>query len=91
MLKKWGVKKAVVAYDADAFITKDKDGQKQKNEQVFKNLIDFSKEILESDGIELVFWIWNIADGKGLDDVLMGGKLPMEVNPRTKTRVPVTI
>ncbi|WP_261381760.1 toprim domain-containing protein [Paenibacillus cremeus] len=91
VLKKWGVKKAVVAYDADAFITKDKDGQKQKNEQVFKNLIDFSKEILESDGIELVFWIWNIADGKGLDDVLMGGKLPMEVNPRTKTRVPVTI
>lgn len=90
-LKKWGVKKVIVAYDADAFVVKEKDGQKAKNEEVFKNLINFAKEILESDGIELVFWIWNIADGKGLDDLLMGGKLPIEVNPRTKDRTPVAI
>lgn len=90
-LKKWGVKKVVIAYDADAFVAKEKDGQKAKNAEVFKNLINFSKEILESDGIELVFWIWNIADGKGLDDVLLGGRLPIEVNPRTQARTPVAI
>lgn len=90
-LKRWGVKKVIVAYDADAFVAKEKDGKKTKNEEVFKNLINFAKEIMDSDGIELVFWIWNIADGKGLDDVLMSGKLPIEVDPRTKARTPVAI
>lgn len=90
-VKKWGVKKVVIAYDADAFVAKEKDGLKEKNEEVFKILINFAKEILDSDGIELVFWIWNIADGKGLDDVLMAGKLPIEVNPRTQVRTPVAI
>lgn len=90
-LKKWGVKKVVVAFDADAFVGNEKDGKKAKNEEVFKNLINFAKEILHNDGIELVFWIWNIADGKGLDDVLMAGKLPIEVNPRTQVRTPVAI
>jgi len=89
-LKKWGVRKAVVAYDADAFLNKEKDGQKVEN-NVLKNLISFAREILESDGIELVFWIWNIQHGKGLDDVLLNKKLPIEINPLTKTRKPVVI
>ncbi|GGG18524.1 CHC2 zinc finger domain-containing protein [Paenibacillus abyssi] len=90
-LKKWGVKKVAIAYDADAFVVKEKDGKKAKNEDVFRNLINFAKEILDSDGIQLVFWIWNINDGKGLDDVLMLGKLPFEVDPRTQVRQPVTL
>lgn len=88
LLIKWRVKKVIAAFDADAFVGEN--GEK-KNEEVFKNLISFSKEILEKEGINLVFYIWNIKDGKGLDDLLHKNKLPIEVNPRTNERIPVTL
>lgn len=89
LLRNWGVKKLVIAYDADAFTVKKDEQEQEKANAVFKNLIDFSNEILESDGIELHFWIWNIADGKGLDDLLISGKkIPIDYNVATKEKKP---
>lgn len=92
LLKKWNIKKLVIAYDADAFIYKTDDNEMKKANEVFKNLMEFSKEILKSDGIKLYFWIWDIADGKGLDDLLLeSGKVPTEFDVETKERCPVTL
>ncbi|MGF7035561.1 hypothetical protein J2T17_006594 [Paenibacillus mucilaginosus] len=63
-LKKWNCKRVIIAYDADAFLVKEQDGPKIRNQGVYRNLINFAKEILEAEGIELVFWVWNINDGK---------------------------
>lgn len=61
-----------------------------KNQQVFDHLVDFAKELLQL-GIDVVLWTWNIQDGKGLDDILLSGKLPIEIDLKTRERRPVVV
>ncbi|MED0677519.1 CHC2 zinc finger domain-containing protein [Aneurinibacillus thermoaerophilus] len=80
LLQKWRVKKFCIAYDMDFL----------KNKRVFQHLVAFAKECLIL-GIEVVIWTWNIKDGKGLDDLLLSNKLPIEIDLRTREQRPVTL
>ena len=61
----------------------EKSEKKQKN--IFAKLQEFAKEV-GALGIEVILWTWDIKDGKGLDDLLQGDKLPLEVDLRTGAR-----
>jgi hypothetical protein len=89
MLKRWGTKKLAIAVDMDALTAKDEEGGKKKN--VFEHLVEFSKQALEEDGIEVVIWCWDIKLGKGLDDLLLGGRTPIEIDLRTRERRQVSV
>lgn len=54
----------------------------KKQKKNFAKLQEFAKEV-GALGIEVNLWTWDIRDGKGLDDLLIGEKLPLEVNLRT--------
>lgn len=82
LLKKWAVDKLVIAYDMDSLKSDDGSG---KNQQVFDFLVAFANETLKL-GIEVCVWTWDPAHGKGLDDLLLNNRLPMEINLRTKER-----
>ncbi|MGV2885900.1 CHC2 zinc finger domain-containing protein [Paenibacillus taichungensis] len=84
MLKRWGTKKLAIAVDMDALLAEDKKGGKNKN--VFDHLVEFSKQALEEEGIEVVIWCWDPKLGKGLDDLLLGGRTPIEIDLRTRER-----
>jgi hypothetical protein len=88
-LKRWGTKKLAIAVDMDALLAKDKEGGKNKN--VFEHLTEFAKQALEEEGIEVVIWCWDPQLGKGLDDLLLAGKLPIEIDLRTRERRPVHV
>lgn len=88
IVKKWETKKIAIAYDMDALKSEEK--ANGKNQQVFDHLVEFAKEMMQH-GIEVVLWTWNISDGKGLDDVLLNGKYPTEIDLRTKERRPVKV
>ncbi|MEX3625031.1 CHC2 zinc finger domain-containing protein [Viridibacillus arvi] len=86
MIKQWGIKKFVIAYDMDSLQREDdsdKSTKKQKN--LFDILTEFAIEVIKI-GVECCIWTWNMADGKGLDDLLLNNKLPIEVNLRTGTQ-----
>ena len=86
LLKEWKTKKFILAYDMDSLKKNDsseKSEKKQKN--IFAKLQEFAKEV-GALGIEVILWTWDIRDGKGLDDLLIGEKLPLEVNLRTGAR-----
>jgi hypothetical protein len=87
-VKEWGTKKIAIAYDMDSL--KSEQSVNGKNQQVFDHLVEFAKEMLQL-GIEVVIWTWNVSDGKGLDDVLLAGKLPIEIDLRTRERRPVVV
>jgi len=89
MLKRWGTRKLAIALDMDALVAKDKEGGKNKN--VFEHLVEFSKQALEENDIEVVIWCWDPQLGKGLDDLLLSGKGPIEIDLRTRERRPVLI
>lgn len=88
-LKRWGTKKLAIAIDMDGLHAPEKKGG--KNQKVFDHLKDFAKLALEQEGIEVVLWCWNPKDGKGLDDLLLGGKTPIEIDLRTKKRSIVSV
>ncbi|MCA1064552.1 CHC2 zinc finger domain-containing protein (plasmid) [Rossellomorea sp. AcN35-11] len=85
LLKKWSVKKLIIAYDMDSLKNDDGSG---KNQQVFDFLIAFANEALKL-GIEVCVWTWDPKHGKGLDDLLVNNRLPVEINLRTKERTMV--
>lgn len=88
LLNRWGIKKIAIAYDMDALKSTTK--ANGKNQQVFDHLVEFANEALQHD-IEVVLITWNLSDGKGLDDVLLSGKIPTEINIRTNERQPLQI
>jgi len=88
-LKRWGTKKLAIALDMDALLDKTKEAG--RNQQVFEHLVEFSRQTLEEAGIEVVIWCWDPKDGKGLDDLLLNRKSPIEIDLRTRTRRPVTL
>jgi len=89
LLKKWGTKKLAIAIDMDALCDPDK--EEGKNVNVFKHLIGLSKLALQLEGLEVVLWCWDSKVAKGLDDLLLQGQLPLEINLRTKQRKYVNI
>ncbi|RRJ54990.1 DNA primase [Paenibacillus oralis] len=88
-LKRWGTKKLAIAMDMDALLAPEKKGG--KNQYVFNHLVDFAKQALDEEGIEVVIWCWDPKHGKGLDDLLLGGRTPIEIDLRTKERRPVSL
>lgn len=87
LLKEWGTKKFILAYDMDT-LKRDDDSEKAKDKQkkLFDKLTEFANEVIKL-GIECYLWTWNIQDGKGLDDLLLeSNKLPLEINLRTGQR-----
>ncbi len=83
LLKEWETKKFIIAYDMDTLKLQDdsiKSQKKQKN--LMDKLREFAMEVMKL-GIEVLLWTWDIRDGKGLDDLLHQGKLPIEVNLRS--------
>ncbi|KJD42947.1 CHC2 zinc finger domain-containing protein [Paenibacillus terrae] len=84
LLKKWGVQEVAIAYDIDAFYDEKKNTG--KNENVFKQLVRFGKALISEENIHSELWVWNPRDGKGLDDLILGGKLPIVINLRTNER-----
>jgi len=89
MIKKLGIQKLIVAIDIDAL--SDKEKETGKNEQVFKHLKDLSKQALQEKELEVCMWIWNPADGKGIDDLILNEKLPVEINLRTNAKYSVKL
>ncbi|MFG3613432.1 DNA primase [Rummeliibacillus stabekisii] len=86
MIKQWGVKKFIIAYDMDSLQREDdsiKSAKKQKN--LFTILQSFATEVMKL-GVDCCLWTWNMSDGKGLDDLLLSNKLPIEINLRTGTK-----
>lgn len=89
-IKKAGIKKFILSYDMDSLSKKD--SISGKNEEVFKHLVNFAKEVIKiSFDIEIVIWTWNVNDGKGLDDLLLAKKLPIEIDLFTGERRPVKL
>lgn len=64
-LKSKGLKRAIICYDADK--KNNKDVKKAEHELVKK---------LEEHEIEVYIGTWDIEDGKGIDDLLLCGKVP---------------
>lgn len=86
MIKQWGVKKFIIAYDMDTLQREDdsiKSAKKQQN--LFTILQSFATEVMKL-GVDCCLWTWNMSDGKGLDDLLLSNKLPIEINLRTGTK-----
>lgn len=83
LIKEWGTKKLQIAYDMDSIQSVSKAGE--KNQAVFDHLVDFASAMLQHD-IHVVLWTWNIHDGKGLDDLLLNKKAPIEIDLKTKSR-----
>ncbi|MDQ0255527.1 hypothetical protein J2S74_002909 [Evansella vedderi] len=88
LVKGWETKKLILAYDMDSLKSESK--VEGKNQQVFDHLAEFAKQLMGS-GIEVSLWTWNAEDGIGLDDLLLGKKLPIEIDLRTKKQKPVKI
>ncbi|MED4728603.1 CHC2 zinc finger domain-containing protein [Aneurinibacillus migulanus] len=89
-IKKAGIKKFILAYDMDSLSKKD--SISGKNEEVFKHLVNFAKEVIKiSFDIEVVIWTWNVNHGKGLDDLLLAKRLPVEIDLFTGERRPVKL
>ncbi len=87
-IQRWGTKKFIIAYDTDSLYKEEE--VNGKNEQVFNQLVLFAQQLLQL-GIDVVIWTWNVSDGKGLDDLLLNSKLPVEIDLRTKERRPVVL
>ncbi|MEK4487973.1 CHC2 zinc finger domain-containing protein [Psychrobacillus sp. FSL H8-0484] len=86
MIQSWGVKKFIIAYDMDTLQKVDDSVKSAKTQQtLFDTLTIFAKEVIKL-GIDVYLWSWNLKDGKGLDDLLLQNKLPLEVNLRTGER-----
>lgn len=86
LLKDWGTKKFILAYDMDTLKREDESKKsKDKQQKLFDKLTEFAKDVMKL-GIDVYLWTWDIRDGKGLDDLLLANKLPMEVNLRTGER-----
>ncbi|WP_047155071.1 hypothetical protein [Aneurinibacillus tyrosinisolvens] len=90
LIKNANIKKFIIAYDMDSL--KKEDSVSGKNEEVFKHLVAFAKEVIKiSFDIEVVIWTWNIKDAKGLDDLLLSKKLPVEIDLFTGEHRPVQL
>lgn len=90
-IQKWGVKKLVIGYDMDT-LQKQDDSLKsaKKLATLFEIVRNFAIEVTKL-GVETVIWTWNLADGKGLDDLVLNGKLPVEFNLKTGVQRAVTL
>lgn len=85
-IKDLGVSKVIIAIDMDTLEKEDdsiKSEKKQKN--LFNILKEFAAELLKLD-VTCCLWTWNLQDGKGLDDLILNKKLPVEINLRTGQR-----
>lgn len=91
MIKKWGIKKFIIAYDMDT-LQKEDDSIKavKKQQNLFQTLKDFSLEVMKLN-VDCYLWSWDMKDGKGLDDLLLRGMLPIEYNLTTGERRTVDI
>lgn len=86
LLKDWGTKKFILAYDMDTLKREDDSIKAQKKQQLlFDKVAQLATEV-KNLGIDCYLWTWDIKDGKGLDDLLQNGKLPMEIDFKTKAR-----
>lgn len=86
MLEAWDVKKFIIAYDMDSLQRlDDSDKSVKKQLSLFETLKVFAAEVLKL-GIDTYLWTWNLNDGKGLDDLLLANKTPIEVNLKTGER-----
>ncbi|MGN7403441.1 CHC2 zinc finger domain-containing protein [Cytobacillus praedii] len=87
LIKEWGTKRLILASDMDVLKQEDDSIRSLKKQQnLFTKLTEFAKEIIAL-GIDCYLWTWDIKDGKGLDELLLGSKkLPMEINLRTGQR-----
>lgn len=86
LIKEWDVEKFIIAYDMDTLQrVDDSDKSVKKQRTLFETLKEFAAEVLQL-GVDVDLWTWNMNDGKGLDDLLLANKLPMEVNLRTGER-----
>lgn len=86
LLKHWNVKKLIVAYDMDTLQREDDSLKAQKKQaNLFQIVRNFTNEVAAL-GVNTCIWSWNIHDGKGLDDLVLNRKLPIEFNLRTGTQ-----
>ncbi|MGE8081371.1 CHC2 zinc finger domain-containing protein [Peribacillus loiseleuriae] len=83
LLKDWGSKKFIIANDMD-ILKREDDSEKSKKKQktLMEKLKELATEVMKLD-IEVLLWTWDIRDGNGLDDLLLQGKLPIEINLRS--------
>jgi hypothetical protein len=65
IMKEMGVERVNICFDADAV----------SNPQVKKHLLECAKE-LKQEGFRANLILWKEEDGKGIDDVLLGKKIP---------------
>lgn len=86
-LENWNVKETILAYDMDSLQTVEEQGN---NENVFKVLVDFSKELIKSNN-NVILWTWDIAHGKGIDDLLLHQKIPVGVQLPSGIKVKVNL
>jgi hypothetical protein len=90
-LQKWKINKLILAYDMDTLQAKDISEKAQKNQQnLYQIVLNFAK-IVKDLNITSCIWSWNIVDGKGIDDLVINRKLPIEFNLSTGQQKPVTI
>lgn len=61
----------------------------KKTQSLYNIVRDFSMEVAKLDILNVI-WTWNIADGKGLDDIIANRKLPIELNLRNGSKRAVT-
>lgn len=62
----------------------------KKQQNLFQTLKDFSLEVMKLN-VDCYLWSWDMKDGKGLDDLLLRGMLPIEYNLTTGERRTVDI
>lgn len=97
LIDSWNVQKLIIAYDMDTLqkVDTSEDPEKKlksekKQKSLFEILTEFAKAAMAT-GVEVSLWTWNLADGKGLDDLLLNNRLPTEVNLRTGARKMVNL
>ncbi|WP_161594320.1 CHC2 zinc finger domain-containing protein [Paenibacillus sp. CFBP13512] len=88
LAKRMQIKKLAIAIDTDAFVDKTK--KQGKNVIVFQHLQNMVTLCIKED-IEVVLWCWNPEDGKGLDDSLLNGVLPIEIDILTDDRKVISL
>lgn len=90
LIKKWNVQKLIICYDMDTLQREDESLKSQKKQaSLFQIVSNFTVEVAKL-GVEAVIWTWNLKDGKGLDDLVLNNKLPIECNLRTGKQRGVT-
>lgn len=90
-IQKWGVKKLIIGYDMDTLQKADDSVKSAKKlATLFEIVRNFAIQVTQL-GVESVIWTWNMSDGKGLDDLVLNAKLPVEFSLKTGVQRAVTL